>query len=178
MNKDSKTAAPEKGPVKLKGLMSSAVKVEIDKPKMTPPNRGPMTGMSEIGDAEFLALYARPEELATFRASVEGRREREGTCEWRTLPDGSRIHGNMVLAGCLKCHAWMWVRPEHLGENCVKCNLQNRADGGKLRRATAEEEKAWFTREEAAREKWIADAPKRKAELNAFNRRLIQDGKL
>ena len=44
-----------------------------------------------------------------------------------------------------------------------------------MRAATKAEIKGWYAREEARRLKFEADAPRRKAELDAFNRRIRED---
>lgn len=151
---------------------------EVEDLKRTPPNRGPVTGMDQMSNVDFLALYASKQELAVFRAAVQARRSRAETAGWRTLPNGTRIPGTMVLAGCWKCGSWVWVKPEHATTNCLACNFQNRLGGGKLRKAMAAEEKAWMARETAAWAKFKAGASKREAELAAFNRRRIEDGKV
>jgi hypothetical protein len=151
---------------------------EVEDLKRTSPNRGPQTGDAQMSDLEFLSIYAdKKTELPVFRAAVAARRARAGTAGWRTLPNGTRIPGTMVLAGCWKCGSWVWVKPEHATTNCLACNFQNRVGGGKLRRATAAEEKLWTARETVAWAKFKASAPKRQAELDAFNRRRIEDGR-
>jgi hypothetical protein len=133
-----------------------------------------MTGESSMSDSDYLKNFASPEELRTFRASVEARRSQKPGGGWRELPNGSKIRDTYVLAGCFKCGRWIWVPPPASGA-CPVCNLQNKASGGQLRPATAEEEKAWFERSAAEWAKWKAEAPKRQAEVDEFNKRMFQD---
>jgi hypothetical protein len=134
--------------------------------------------MDSINDGEFLKLYATKEELQTFRASVEARRNLVATKGWRELPDGSKIRADRVLSGCFKCGAWLWVEARHATGFCPRCNSMNRPGAGMLRLATPDEEKVWFKRETASWKRFLADAPKRKAEQDAFIKRQIQDGKI
>ena len=91
-------------------------------------------------DSDFLALHATPEELAAFRAAVEARRAKDGTTGWRTMPNGSRIRADHILAGCPKCGRWFWVAPSSVPGPCQLCNWRGLAGGGMLRLATADEE--------------------------------------
>jgi hypothetical protein len=152
-------------------LQSKDVHVEVDRPEPTAPVRGPMTGEAQLSDIQFLERFATKEECQIFRAAVMARRVRTGAVGWRTLPSGIRIQADDVLAGCSKCHRWMWISPAGAFGNCPGCNLAARADGGKLHRATADEERAWWAREEAGQRKWIADAPKRKAERDEWQKK-------
>ena len=122
-------------------------------------------------------MYATPEELALFRVAVEARRAQAAVAGWRTLPDGRRIRADNVLAGCPKCRRWLWVTPESVPGPCPICNWRRMKDGGMLRAATADEEKAWIQRETEAWKKFLAAKPERDREQREFIKRQIQDGK-
>jgi len=143
-------------------LQSRDVKEEFEPRKLTPRVPGPMTGIDSMPDREYISVMANPEELKSFRAQIEARK-------------ASAIPVKMILLGCPKCGRWMRGRPEWAGGNCIFCNFRNLVGGGRLRRATAEEEQAWLAREKAAHDKWIAEAPKRQAELDAYNKRRAED---
>ena len=157
-------------------LQSRDVKEEFEPRKLTPPTPGPVTGVASLDDRDYVQIQATAEELKSFRAQIEARKAHVATTGmWRTLPDGSRIRADQVLCGCSTCGRWMWVRPDHATDTCPICNFGNRPGGGRLWRATVKEDVEWHQRETDAIARWKADAPRREAELAAFNKRQLED---
>ena len=142
-----------------------------------PPTKGPSTGATLVeDDADWLRRHVKPEELAKIKASFQAQIERDAVKGWRVLPSGLKIPASMVLAICTNCKAAFWTTPEHAdGKPCLICNNNLAKAGGMMRPATPKEVKSWTAKEAAAREKFIADGPRRKAELDAFNLRQRQD---
>jgi len=171
-------ADPEGAGIKLtpEFLQSRDLKEEFEPQKLTPRVPGPMTGIDAMPDREYIGVMASPDELKSFRAQIEARKSHAATTGmWRTLPDGSRIRAGHVLCGCSNCGRWMWIRPDHATDTCPICNFGNRPGGGRLRRATVKEDVEWHVRETDAIARWKADAPRREAELAAYNLRMLAD---
>jgi len=148
----------------------------IDAEPELPPMTGPRTGMElTLTAAQWLERNAKPEELATFKASVQARLERGAATAWRVLPGGSKIKGDSILATCSNCRRWAWTSPGHENDPCLSCNFRALKGGGMMRAASKAEVKAWYVREEARLAKIKADAPKRAKDLADFNKRRFQD---
>jgi hypothetical protein len=156
-------------------MTSSDVKIEVEERKVTSRVPGPMTAELQLTPGQWLERFSTAEEMAAFKRVVETRRNAAPDGLWRTLPDGSKIRAEEVLAGCPNCGRWMWVRKAE--GSCPHCNLRNLAHLGHLRPATPVEVAEWFERETAALARFKADAPRRQAEQKAFDLRRIQDGK-
>jgi hypothetical protein len=175
-----KVAAPERQPVHVaapekKRFFSKDVKLEYGERTLTPPNRGPSTSERPIDDVRWLQLHASPEELRTFRASVQARLDHSKSAGWKRLPDNSLIRADRVLLACSSCKRWIWGGANWANSFCPRCNMANRTTGGQLRLASPAEEKAWFERETANRKKFAADRPKREAEQREFDKRYFAD---
>ena len=168
-------------------LQSRDIKLEgmIQEPR--PITKGPATGAElTLTAAQWLERNAKPEELATFKASVLARLEHDDAAAgWRVLPGGRKIKGDSILATCSSCKRWTWTPPGHETGPCVLCNWVNigsqeapayNKNGGWMRAATKAEVKAWYAKEEARLAKIKADAPKRAAMVKAANlaRRAIE----
>ncbi|MCX6348725.1 MAG: hypothetical protein NTV79_04360 [Candidatus Aureabacteria bacterium] len=122
---------------------------------------GPRTGMGH----EFETRLAADTEAAKAKRAAVG---------WRKLPSGISIPGDRILTTCSRCRRWDWLEPGHETGDCTCYHLQG-SDAGVLRPATADEEKAWFKREQERRDRFIAGAPARKAAVDAANRRRNED---
>jgi hypothetical protein len=144
------------------------------------PTKRLVSGADLILDAaQWLERNATPEELATFKASVQARLERGAATGWRELPGGHKIKADSILATCSKCRRWAWTSPGHETAACAICNFRNLSDdpgrvvfdknGGFMRPASPKEIKAWYSDEEARLAKIKADAPKRAAMVKAAN---------
>jgi hypothetical protein len=159
-----------------KVLQSRDIKIEGMESEPGTPRPGPRTGADLVlTDAQFLKLYATPAELTAFRASVEARRERITLKGMIELPGGMKIKGDSILATCSHCRRWAWVGAGHENDPCLSCNWRAMKGGGMMRAATKAEVKDWYAKEEARLAKIKADAPRRAAELAAYNRRLRED---
>jgi hypothetical protein len=160
-------------------LMTSAdLELEVESRKVTPRVPGPQTGEVQRSPGQWLEHYGTPEELRAFKSVIETRLKAAPADQWRMLPDGTKILATLVLAGCPSppgCGRWFWTKQPD--GPCV-CNLRGAVGRGHLRPATPEEEAAWFARETAALARFKADAPRRQAEVDAFNRRRFEDGKV
>ena len=156
-------------------LQSRDVKEEFAPRKLTPRVPGPMTGIDAMSDREYIGVMGNPEELKSFRAQIEARKGHVAQTGWRTLPNGSQIRADQVLCGCSNCGRWMWMNPKHATDTCPVCNVGNRPGGGRLRRATVKEDVEWHVRETDAIAQWRANAPRREAELAAYNLRMLAD---
>jgi len=144
----------------------------IDAEPELPPMTGPRTGMELVqSPGQWLERHAKPEELATFKASVQARLDRVEATGWKTLPNGISIKADAILTTCSHCKRWDWTP---IG-NCFICNWQNRKGGGMMRAATKKEEAAWFKKAAEREAKLKADAPKRAKDLADFNKRRFQD---
>jgi hypothetical protein len=170
-------ADPEGAGIKLtpEFLQSRDLKEEFAPRKLTPRVPGPMTGIDALSDGEYVRIAGTPEELKTFRQSIEARKSHVATTGWRTLPNGTQIRADRVLCGCSNCGRWMWMNPKHATDTCPVCNVGNRPGGGRLRRATVKEDVEWHVRETAAIARWRSEAPRRQAKLDAFNERRMED---
>ena len=102
---------------------------------------------------------------------------------WQKLANGLTIPANLVPAICTHCGMWIWVKPEDVFGNCqcyhpddrTDSNLEPNAPAWKRRPATKAELAAWSKRQVEIRARYEAEAPLRRAALDAFNRRLRQD---
>ena len=146
-----------------------------ERPAPTPRVPGPATGIDALSDGEYVRIAGTPEELKTFRQSIEARKSHVAQTGWRILPNGSRIRADQVLAGCNVCGRWVWVGPKHAAGDCPLCNPAGRVGGGRLRRATVAEDVRWHQQETDGIARWKADAPKRQAKVDAFNERQLED---
>ena len=160
-----------------KVLQSRDVKLEpIGAEPELPPMTGPRTGAElTLTPGQWLERNATAAELASFKGQVQARLERGQATAWRILPGGSKIKGDSILATCSNCRRWAWTSPGHENDPCLSCNFRALKGGGIMRAATKAEVQGWHIREEARLAKLKADAPKRKAELDAFNRRVRED---
>ena len=165
-------------------LQSRDIKIEGMVQEARPVTKGPVTGELTLTPVQWLERNATAAELASFKGQVQARLERGQATAWRILPGGSKIKGDSILATCSNCRRWAWTSPGSESGHCVACNWVNigsqeapayNKNGGWMRAATKAEVKAWYVREEARLAKIKADAPKRKAELDAFNRRVRED---
>lgn len=132
--------APKPEPVKdPRPVMSADLKLQHDRPRISPPNRGPMTGEAQMSNQAFCATFGTDEEFARWRCEVEERRAKEGS-SW-------------AWERCSHCGLTLKVKPTSPeGVACVRCNVMRRIDGGHFRRLTAEEANEHLYRE-AVREK-------------------------
>lgn len=167
--------------MKKKVLTTEAVKREIEKPgppvELKPISTSDVRGGKvEFSDREFVERYAQSGDWKTLREIIEAK-QKTRTEGWRLLPGGIRIPADLVLFRCTRCRVSLWLDETADGQACPNCNAMAYSDGGHLRHATKAESKEWFEHEEAGVAKWKADAPKRKAQLAAFNERLRQDMK-
>ena len=156
-------------------LQSRDIKIEGMVQEARPVTKGPVTGELTLTAAQWLERNATAGELEAFKASVQARLERGAATAWRVLPGGSKIKGDSILATCSNCRRWAWTSPGHENDPCLSCNFRALKGGGIMRAATKAEVQGWHIREEARLAKLKADAPKRKAELDAFNRRVRED---
>lgn len=101
-------------------LMTANLKLELDPPRVSPPTRGPMTGMTAMDPGAFIQAYASAEELARFAAEVRARQARE--------------RETWIFSRCSNptCRFVMKHKPEPDGSFCPRCNLARRRDGGHL----------------------------------------------
>ena len=154
-------------------LQSRDIKVEKVEEEFRPPRKGPATGAELVlDDAGYIKLYASPAELREFRSKVESRLAKDQAAP-RTLPDGTRISGHLVLAICDRCGRASWVEPTNEAFPCVGCNWNRLKNGGMMRLASRTEAKEWFEAEEARLAKWRADAPRRERERASAGRQRI-----
>ena len=119
-------------------------------------------GKLNLDDRAYCLKFGEPKDFAAIRKQIEARRDKipawsfwkcsNPKCGWKTRKAGD--------AG---------------GGSCLRCNFQNYVDGGQLEKMSEAEADKFLADEKAAEEKWIADAPRRAAELSEFNKRLIQN---
>lgn len=151
-------------------------RIEQEEFKPSPPTRGPATGQAPpalLTDRDFVSLFGLDEEFARFRATIERRKEREGTVGWRQLPNGVRIQSSMILAVCDHCSTAVWVRDP--SGPCPTCNYRRLVEGGHLRPSTPAEEQVWFAKENAAAlHRWNNRASDQE-KLDRFNERKISE---
>jgi hypothetical protein len=133
-----------------------------------------------VGKPDADTHLGGPRTRKTFESEAElakviaARKAREAKFGWRKLPSGISILMDSILVTCNLCHRWDWVEPGQETGNCF-CYHPQDSDAGVMRPATPDEEKAWFVREEAVRDRFIAGAPARKAATEAANRRRNED---
>lgn len=176
MAKTTKTAIEKARPVLQTANLPRPVEGMVF--EAVPVTKGPTTAGANLvlSTGQWLERYGTREELAMFRASIEKRIEEAPTAGMRRLPSGISIPASMVLVVCSRCNGYSWTTPEKAdGAACVVCPETATMAAGTNRRATPKELKAWTAKATAAREKFIADGPRRKAELDAFNRRTRED---
>lgn len=154
-------AAEKAAPKPAAPITSSGLKIELDPPRVTPPNRGPMTGMGQMPDQDFVSQCANPEELATFRAAIEQRRARDAASWIFFRCDNPR------------CGLVMKDKPgAPEGDPCPKSNRMRRVDGDHLQRmGQAEVDQHLYA--EAVREKAALERDRRAA----FNGRNLERAK-
>lgn len=118
-------------------------------------------GRLNLSDLDYCVKFGEPKQWTKWRKEVEAERAK--------LPAWS-------FWKCGKCGWKVRMAGDAGGGACLMCNLQNQyVDGGQLEKMSAAEIEKFLADEKAAEEKWIADAPKREAELAEFNKRIIQN---
>jgi len=156
-------------------------KREIEEPKISFPP-GPVLQTADLGkdgkvlldDRTYVLRFAEDVDYSQFRAILEAKCKAKPTGR-RILPSGLGISASKVLFLCTKCRASFWLDDTADNMDCPSCNLAHYKEGGKLRRASKAEEKAWFKKETESEARWKADKPRREAELREFNRRIRAD---
>jgi hypothetical protein len=108
------------------------------------------------------------------RREVEEAKAEAAKVGWQKLANGLTIPADLVPAICTHCGMWLWVKPENVNGDCL-CYHQSDAPAWKRRPATKAELAAWSKRQEEAQARREAEAPLRRAALDAYNRRLNQD---
>lgn len=137
-------------------------------------------GKLSLNDRDFVSRFATAEDYRVLRGLIETR-QRERPTGWRVLPGGNRISAAKRLFLCDNkkgCHATFWLDADADGLPCLTCNSQKTKDGGRLRIATELEIANWFMHEEAALARFMADAPRRRAETAAANRQRFERGRM
>jgi len=152
-------------------LQSRDVLVEFETGGSELRPRGITTGETQIGDLDFIERYGLPAEWAVFRQSIEARRRKVGEkSDWQSIPGLGKIPANKVLGLCAKCGRGNWHDADYAaGGDCLYCNPMHLVHGGKLRVATKKETAAWMKKRQENLDKWLADAPKRAAEVAVAN---------
>ena len=158
---------------------------ETGREVLPPPELVPLRGLStdeakggkiELTAREFCERFGTAEDFELLRKTIEARKVKEQTNR-RRLPGGVLIPGDSILGICNnpKCGRQNWTAPDAIGTSCLWCNSMNYKDGGRIRAGSEIEIQAWTATEEERARKWKADAPRRQAEVESFNRRLFQD---
>lgn len=141
-----------------KPIMSADLRLKQEPPQMTPPRRGPMTGMSSMSDRDFVSQYSNPEELASFRAAVEQRLGQPPQWRWER---------------CDHCNLAMRVPASTPPDGiCVRCNWRRDERGGYMR-TMADREVNEHLYKQAAKDKAEAERMRRAA----FNERNLERAK-
>jgi len=188
-----KTAAAEKAekkpesklekvfrPLQTEDIMDK-LRPEAEEPEYPPFERRIQTsdvrgGKIEISDRDYVTRFASAVDWASFRSLIEARRRTtpEG---WRELPGGRRIAADRVLMICSSpnCKDAFWADPVSENKPCLRCNIMRTKSGGHYRRASEKEVAAWFIAEEKRLAAWKADSARRRAEVDAVNRRRFFD---
>jgi len=109
------------------------------------------------------------------RADIEAQRAKEAKTGWQQLANGLSVPADLIAAVCEHCHSWSWVKPEQAVGDCPQCYHAQDAPAYKKRPATAAEVAAWSKNQTTIRARYEAEAPLRRAALDAYNRRLRQD---
>lgn len=104
------------------------------------------------------------------RREVEEAKAEAAKVGWQKLANGLTIPGDLVPAICTHCGNWVWVKPENVNGECI-CYHSTDAPAWKTRAATKSERADWDKRQVAARERYLAEAPARRAALALANRR-------
>lgn len=159
--KPAPEASYERTPGPRPPVMSAHLGLKHDPPRISPPNRGPMTGEASMTDAQFVAAFSTPEELARLRREINERRAKDATT-W-------------AFFRCDRCGLVMKDKPGSPdGDPCPKCNRMRRQDGGHLSKMTqAEADQHLF--DEAVREKAALERDRR-AQFNRTNTRRGEQG--
>lgn len=151
-----KPAAPAPKPFELverpRPVMSADLALELEEPRLTPPNPGPRTGRP-MTDMDFIAQFSTPEERARWKKEIDARRARD--------------QASWIFIRCDRCGLTMKDRPGSPdGDPCPKCNFVRRAGAGHLRRMNDAQVAAYLS-QQAAEDKAWAERSKRAA----FNQR-------
>jgi len=105
---------------------------------------------------------------------ISERKAHELKVGWQDLPTGIRIPGDLVAAICTHCKQIHWVKPDKTDGECI-CHHSTDAPAWRTRAMTKVEVMAWKKRVEASRERYLAEAPARRAAVDAANRRRNED---
>jgi len=135
-----------------KPIMTADLGLKLEQPNLTPPRRGPMTGMSSMSARDFVSQYANEEELTAFRTAVEQRLGQPQQWRWERC-DGCGFAMKVPAA----------TPPDGI---CVKCNWRRDERGGRMR-AMADREVNEHLYKQAAKDKAEAERMRRAA----FNER-------
>jgi len=109
------------------------------------------------------------------KRDVQDARVERAKIGWKKLANGLSVPADLVASICDHCHAFLWVKPERAAGDCVLCYHAQDAPAFKRHPATRAEVAAWNKQQTEAAARHEAEAPLRRAALDAFNRRLRQD---
>ena len=128
-------------------------------------------GKVVLSDRDYVLRFAEAVDWAVFRNHLEAKAKVRPS-GWRTLPNGLRISADRILMLCTNaaCNAAAWFEASSAGGACLVCNPRRLKTGGHRRVATKQEEAAWLAKAQAAHERYLAEAPKRRKETADANK--------
>lgn len=131
---------------------------------LRPPTPGPHSaGLgSKVPDEAYVKAHAAAKDWAEWRVALEARATSRPINKYLRCDNPA----------CRKTNLWPATAEN---QPCWFCNNRDEKTGGHLRAMTAEDIATWEIQQKAARDKWAADGPKRRAAADAFNRRRRED---